>query len=102
MTIKEYQKETKTTARYPSSRSLEYTILGLCREAGEVADVTRRILRDYEGKLTKNMQEKLGDKIGDVMWYVSQVCNEANLDLEEVMIRNIKKINEFGDRIKEY
>lgn len=39
-------------------------------------------------------------EIGDVMWYVSQLCNTLGLSLEDVMEENINKLQSRAERNK--
>ena len=57
MRFDQYQQETNRTAIYKNKISLEsnhinYVVLGLCSEAGEVAGVLKKILRDDDGEIT--------------------------------------------------
>lgn len=75
ITFKEYEDFAKTTAIYPRASALSYPALGLCGEAGEVAEKIKKLIRD--GKLDPAEVHK---EIGDVLWYLSALCR----DLSEV------------------
>jgi NTP pyrophosphatase (non-canonical NTP hydrolase) len=34
------------------------------------------------------------NEIGDLMWYISQLCNETGLDLEGIIEQNIIKLRD--------
>jgi NTP pyrophosphatase (non-canonical NTP hydrolase) len=93
MTLSDYQAKAKKTALYPDvGNNLIYPTLGLAGEAGEVANNVKKIMRDSEGKLDEVRREKLVSELGDVLWYVSQIASELNIELEEVARRNVEKL----------
>ena len=103
----EYQKRTELTNIYRKAVSelvkhaeavepalrLSYLGMGLCSEAGEVAGLLKKSLRDGGWD-----REKLVKELGDVMWYISQICNETGIDLGIVMGLNIIKLNERKEK----
>lgn len=104
MDLKTYCSNTKLTAKYPRSRSLEYLTLGLASEAGEVASVTKKLIRDYEVSaiepehIPSEVREKFLLELGDVMWYFSEICRFLGLDPEEVLERNYQKLHDRNER----
>src|SRR3954452_21053174 len=72
MNFEEYQAEASATALYPRRmENLEYPTLGLAGEAGEVANIVKKIQRDFGGEITDETRTKLKDELGDVLWYIS-------------------------------
>ena len=67
--------------------SLSYLGLGLSVEAGEVADLIRRWLRD--GKLDRTA---LIDELGDVAYYWTCLCVAAGQNPAELLAQNRRKI----------
>lgn len=93
MEFKEYQKESKKTALYPDhGNNFVYPTLGLTGEAGEVADKIKKILRDDGGEVSDEKREDIKKELGDVLWYISQLATELNLNLEDVAQENLKKL----------
>jgi NTP pyrophosphatase (non-canonical NTP hydrolase) len=93
MDFSEYQSLSRRTATYPrAGEDLTYPALGLCGEAGEVAEKVKKALRDDGGVLTDERREALSRELGDVLWYLSQVATEAGLDLEEIAAENLDKL----------
>jgi NTP pyrophosphatase (non-canonical NTP hydrolase) len=93
MTFEEYQTEAKTTALYPRRLSnLEYPTLGLAGEAGEVANVVKKIQRDHGGIITDEVRGKLKDELGDVLWYISACADELGMTLSEIAQYNVAKL----------
>jgi NTP pyrophosphatase (non-canonical NTP hydrolase) len=93
MELSEYQSLSRRTATYPrAGEDLTYPALGLCGEAGEVAEKVKKTLRDDGGVLTDERREALSRELGDVLWYLSQLATEAGLDLEEIAAENLDKL----------
>ena len=93
MKFEEYQSAASRTALYPRRLSnLEYPTLGLTGEAGEVANIVKKIQRDFGGEITDEVRQKLKDELGDVLWYISACADELGLTLEEVAGFNIEKL----------
>jgi NTP pyrophosphatase (non-canonical NTP hydrolase) len=63
-------------------------MLGLCGEAGEVADHFKKW--KFHGHAID--MDKLSSEIGDVMWYVAELCSALDLSLDEVAASNIAKL----------
>jgi NTP pyrophosphatase (non-canonical NTP hydrolase) len=102
LSFEEYQKEAKQTALYPNRlKNLEYPTLGLTGEAGEVANIVKKIQRDFGGEITEEIRAKLKDELGDVLWYISACADELNLTLEEIAEFNVEKLAARHNRNKE-
>lgn len=90
MNFKEYQEKALRTAGMYSCKinQLINGVMGLNGEAGEVIDLVKKHL--YQGhELDK---DKLVDECGDVLWYLNLISNALNVDLEDIAIHNIKKL----------
>jgi NTP pyrophosphatase (non-canonical NTP hydrolase) len=93
MRLSDYQQRSRRTAVYPDAGSnLTYPALGLCGEAGEVAEKVKKTIRDDGGELTEERRAALAAELGDVLWYVAQVASEADLDLDEIAEQNLDKL----------
>ena len=93
MDINHYQQGARATARYPEVGSNPiYPTLGLCGEAGEVADKVKKVIRDHAGEFSPEVVEGLKLELGDVLWYVSQLASELGLDLDHVAQANLDKL----------
>jgi NTP pyrophosphatase (non-canonical NTP hydrolase) len=99
MNFEEYQAEASQTAHYPKRFSnLEYPTLGLTGEAGEVANIVKKIQRDHDGDLTDEVRGKLKDELGDVLWYISACADELGLTLNEIAEFNVGKLAKRHNR----
>ena len=98
MNLNEYQQQAKETAIYPKDVAASYLALGVAGEAGEVAEEVKKCLRrgylsdgsDFPDDRLKNLYEELGD----VLWYVANLCSELDFRLEDVAKFNIDKLKE--------
>jgi NTP pyrophosphatase (non-canonical NTP hydrolase) len=95
MTFNEYQAKALATAIYPKGSALEYTTLGLCSEAGEVAGLLAKEVRDNEGVVDR---VNLSKELGDVMWFVVMLSAYYNIDLDGVLQANIDKLESRQQR----
>ncbi len=56
----------------PDRERLAYLGLGLTGEAGEVAELIKKLLRDGTWS-----PDKLGDELGDVFYYLAALCTAS-------------------------
>ena len=82
-----YTDFTRKTARYPKRREKEYLMLGLMNEAGEVGGAYKKEIRDH-----KDNTELIIDEMGDVLWYLTRLCDVYNITISELMTNNIDKL----------
>ena len=88
-----YQRESRKTWRLVhTDHAIVYPTLGLVNEAGEVAGKIKKIFRDKDGVISEPDREALKSELGDVLWYLTQICTELDLSLEEVAAQNITKL----------
>jgi NTP pyrophosphatase (non-canonical NTP hydrolase) len=93
MDFEKYQEAASKTALYPRRlENLEYPTLGLAGEAGEVANIVKKIQRDSDGVITDETRAKLKDELGDVLWYISACADELGLTLGEIAEFNVEKL----------
>ena len=89
--LDEYQKKAKDVL-YPfenKGKQLEYAVLALCGEAGELANVIKKIC--YYKDTSLNGKDIINE-LSDVLWYVACVADSLNIKLSEVATFNINKI----------
>ena len=101
LTFEQYQNDAIQTLMYPGSKELLgllYTVLGLNGEAGELAEKLKKILRDKGGELSEEDRAEVAKELGDVLWYVTGICYELDIPLEEVARMNIDKLNSRKER----
>jgi NTP pyrophosphatase (non-canonical NTP hydrolase) len=94
-----YQEKSRRTAKYPAiGHPVIYPTLGLANEAGEVAGKVKKIFRDKGGVIGESEREALKGELGDVLWYIAQVCTELEISLDEVAEGNIENLNSRLER----
>jgi len=72
-TMNEYQSTAYETAVYFDVENIDriaYSLLGLCGEAGEVADKYKKVLRG-DRQRTVQFDVDMALELGDVLWYLS-------------------------------
>ena len=101
MNFNKYQAEARKTAIYPNlGDNLVYPVLGLCGEAGEVAEKVKKVMRDKGGLWDKESRQKLAEELGDVLWYVANIAYELDLPLGHIAKKNIDKLKSRQERGK--
>ena len=89
MTLGEYQeKAMRTCALKDSKKQLDNAVLGLAGEAGEVADLYKKVVyHSHPFDKTAFCKE-----IGDILWYCALAAQSIGISLDEVADVNIKKL----------
>jgi len=67
---------------------LLHSVLGMTGEVGELASNLEKWLYYGQEKDNTNLKEELGD----LLWYVAEMCNAAGFELADVMEANIRKL----------
>ena len=92
MDFQDYQQKARETAIYPSEHSILYPTLGLCGEAGVVAEKVKKVIRDKGGEFDEFDRMNIRKELGDVLWYMAQICSDLDLRLESIAIANVEKL----------
>lgn len=94
MEFREYQTRSRDSAVYGDAGIL-YAVLGLASEAGEVANVVKRRMRQCQNpnfKFTSEDLEEVATELGDVLWYIAACCHELGLEMDMVASHNLLKL----------
>jgi len=86
--LDEYQKQARKFAIYPKDFSVIYPTLGLCSEAGEVADKIKKGMRDGTGS-----KEDIAKELGDVLWYLAVLSEDLGYALSDIALLNLEKLS---------
>lgn len=96
MKFSEYQKEANLTDQMPASgkdmKAMLLPLLGLAGETGTLLTHYKRHFRDGEGY--GFFRERISEELGDVLWNIANIATKADLDLEEVALKNLAKIKD--------
>lgn len=92
------QAAARTGAPIATDHPIVYPTLGLANEAGEVAGKVKKIFRDRQGVITDADREALTLELGDVLWYLSELCTRLGIRLEDVAASNVAKLADRAAR----
>ena len=108
MELNEYQEKAMSTCLL-SCNNFAYMSLGLVSEVGELTGKVAKAVRKEEITLFGNdlycglktpedggaeLHKGLIGELGDVLWFVSGICNVLGLSLEDVADANLAKLAE--------
>ena len=97
MDFKNYQNQAKKHIVSPEKDIIPF--LGLVGEAGVLLSEYKKKIRD--GKTPKNFNKKIEEELGDLLWYISAIASQFNLDLNKIAEENLKKIKAHYPRFNE-
>ena len=93
MNFTEYQNLALATAIYPKKYETIYPALGLCGEAGEVAEKIKKSIRDgLHNWPDEQFKADLTKELGDVLWYVAALASDLDISLNEIAEKNVQKL----------
>lgn len=87
------EKSRRTWSRVKLDHSIVYPTLGLVNEAGEVAGKVKKIFRDKNGIISNEDKIAIQGELGDVLWYLTQICTDLDISLQEVAEKNLQKLD---------
>ena len=94
-TFEDYKEAIDPLVLYPRKTQLEalqYVVLGLNGEAGEVAEQIKKAMRNDGGELSAERIESLKKEAGDVLWYLTRLAAELDTSLAEIAEINVEKL----------
>lgn len=91
--LNDYQREAVSFAIYPATHKVLYPTLGLCGEAGEVAEKVKKQVRD--GVFNRH---EVAKELGDVLWYLANLSNDIGYSLKEIANMNVDKLRSRKER----
>jgi len=97
LTFNTYQELAKSTAVFPGQGTVGgvmYLALGLCGEAGEVAEKVKKYFRDGipEGMDPDDWSELLLKELSDVLWYTAVMADHLGFKFSDVGVTNLEKL----------
>jgi NTP pyrophosphatase (non-canonical NTP hydrolase) len=108
-TFQEYQEKAKSTAIYPELYRKIYPVLGLAGEVneltekliimslinvavGKITERTKKAIRDKNGKFNEEMLILIQKELGDILWYISAIATDLDLELQDIALGNLGKL----------
>ena len=93
MSFSQYQAAAVNTLAGDLDEELNLAVLGLglTGEAGEVADIIKKIV-GHKHPLDADTEKKLLKELGDVLWYIATLCESLGFNLYSVAEENIAKL----------
>lgn len=106
LTFDQYQEQASKTAIYPNRGGslvangvvlhpgLDYVTKGLCGEVGELMEHLKKATRDNKGEISEEKHDLIFKEVGDILWYLSQICNELNIKMTSAAQANLDKLKD--------
>jgi NTP pyrophosphatase (non-canonical NTP hydrolase) len=87
-----YQAAARTTLQHAKedADTVAIPLLGLLGEAGAIATAYKKQLRD--GRANPTFKAQLREELGDALWYLAMLADQADLELADVAIANLHKV----------
>lgn len=101
MDFSTYQSATDSTAIYPSAgkgnfEALNYVLVSLGGEAGEILNKWKKYLRD--GTSLPELYPAMIEELGDILWYCARAATEMGYTFDDVVIANLDKLESRRQR----
>lgn len=95
LTFLEYNDFVKKIKVYPEKYAIIYPAMGLCGEAGEIAEKVKKQVMRGDKALDR---ESLLQELGDPLWYITSLADDLGYTLQDVVEANIEKLTSRKDR----
>jgi len=91
--INEYQLQAHKNSLNASIHGdkLLYAAIGIGDEAGEVLGKFKKLHRDKKGVIDQEFKDALVKELGDVLWYIAELCTHLDIPLSRVAALNLEK-----------
>lgn len=99
--IKQYEDFVRSTAIHPNDTAkdgINYCVLKLCGESGEVAEKWGKLLRDQGGRIDTLFVNAMSRELSDVAWYLTRLSSLLGFTLSEIMDINEAKLKDRQKR----
>lgn len=95
MDFKKYIEYVKKDASKEYNKNI--ALIALIEEVGEVAGLVKKksIYPDFDfvKKYGGTFEEEIKDEMSDVLWQYVNLCNQLNLNIEDLIDYNVDKLN---------
>lgn len=103
ISFKEYQKKAHKTAIYPKiiiirkdgtkkDISWVYPLIGYLNEVGELAGKFKKVIRDNNFVISKQMKKEIESELGDCEWYKAELEYKLKLVNDQILRNNLQKL----------
>lgn len=97
ISLDEYQKFCLKALSPHGLNNCLYFPLGLAGECGEVCELFKKATRDN----VPIDKDKVIKELGDVMWYIANICSVNAISLQQVVQQNVNKLEKrYGEQYK--
>jgi NTP pyrophosphatase (non-canonical NTP hydrolase) len=96
-----YQRLAHEFADHPDIGEVKgvYPVIGLAGEVGEFCEKFKKVFRDGDGSLRDEEVLRAFEKeLGDVLWYLAELCSDLDLSLNKVAQGNLEKLSGRRER----
>lgn len=97
MDLNEFQRKALLSVAFDKKddKALAHRTLGIAGEAGELANIVKKIIRDKNGQATDEDVRAIAEKLGDVLYYAAVLAEYFDLSIEEVATKILQKSEVF-------
>ena len=97
MNLDDFQKHAVSTVAITQKdvTALAHRGFGLTGEAGIVADILKKIIRDKNGKALAEDVAAIQKRLGDVLYYTAVLADYFDLSLSDIADQNMQQSSTF-------
>lgn len=94
MDLKDYMRRAATTDNLAEDdEAIRIALFGIAGEAGSVVSEAKKWFRD--GGPLPNLQDRVREELGDLLWYIMLLARRLDIDLDKVVEQNFAKNSEL-------
>ena len=95
LTFIDYSATSKNTDQFKTDDDKSSIMYSLFSIKEEVDEIYRLALKeDLEGQLSDFFEEKVGKKLGNILWYTSSITNRLDFNFDKIAKKNLKRCEE--------
>ena len=89
-----YPQELRKQGRPDVEDRVNYALIGLAGEAGELLNKWKKVYRDHDGHVNIEIARSLLAEAADVMWYIAAMHTELGYSLDDSVRMNLEKLQD--------
>ncbi len=98
MKMDDYQRQLVWNPGNAAEDKVLYCLLGLAGETGELMEAVKKRYRDWghwnSAVISLADSPEIASELGDVLWYLTKLCEQLGTSLEEIAQGNLDKLAE--------